>query len=215
MEDTSAPHDPVETGLEYLKPKEHPRIAKTHLPFHLIPKSARQKRVKMIYACRNPKDMLVSYYNFYKSASIFGPFTGDFSDYLRLFQHDKIDYGNFFDHLRSWEKGAKTHDVLIVRYEDMLKDKKSVVKQIANFLEKPLDNEIIEKIADHTSFKKMKENPMTNYDDQQLMNEEVSSFMRKGIVGDWKNYFTVAQNEIIDKYIDKQMETIDIKFDYA
>ena len=39
-------------------------------------------------------------------------------------------------------------------------------------------------------------------------------FMRKGQVGDWKNYFTVDMNEIMNEAIDKHFKSIGLKFKY-
>ena len=36
-----------------------------------------------------------------------------------------------------------------------------------------------------------------------------------GIVGDWKNHFTVAQNEMFDEIIGKEIKTLNFKFDYT
>uniref|UniRef100_A0A8C5RYP4 Sulfotransferase n=1 Tax=Laticauda laticaudata TaxID=8630 RepID=A0A8C5RYP4_LATLA len=47
-----------------------PRVICSHLPYYLIPKGLQNKRAKIIYVFRNPKDVLVSSYHFYKMLTI-------------------------------------------------------------------------------------------------------------------------------------------------
>lgn len=53
-----------------------------------------------------------------------------------------------------------------------------------------------------TEFDAMKKSDLRNQINHPDMREDTSTpFMRKGIVGDWKDWLTVAQNERMDREI--------------
>ena len=48
-------------------PKSQPRIIKTHLSYDMLPEGLRENRkAKIIYVNRNPRDAVVSFYNHFK-----------------------------------------------------------------------------------------------------------------------------------------------------
>ena len=65
-----------------------------------------------------------------------------------------------------------------------MQDLKSSVARIAQFLEKPLDADVMEKIAERCLFKNMKQNKMSNYSTvpQEMMDQTKSKFLRKGML---------------------------------
>ncbi|XP_071461438.1 sulfotransferase 1A1-like isoform X2 [Marmota flaviventris] len=91
--------------------------------------------------------------------------------------------------------------------DQKVKNPKREIKKILEFLGRSLSEETVDHIVQHTSFKEMKKNPMANYTTipTEIMDHSVSPFMRKGIVGDWKFVFTVAQNERFDAHYAEKM----------
>lgn len=64
----------------------------------------------------------------------------------------------------------------------LFQNPKREIKKILEFLGHSLPEETVDSIVHHTSFKKMKENCMTNYTTipTEIMDHSVSPFMRKG-----------------------------------
>ncbi|XP_008827629.1 estrogen sulfotransferase, testis isoform-like isoform X1 [Nannospalax galili] len=200
-------------GVRQLKEMESPRIVKTHLPSKLLPASFWEKNCKMIYLCRNAKDVAVSYYYFFLMIPSY-PKPGSFSEFVEKFMQGQVPYGSWYDHVKSWWEKSKNPRVLFIFYEDMIEDIRKEVIKLIEFLERKPSEELVNKIIQHTSFQEMKNNPSTNYTTlpEEIMSHKVSSFMRKGITGDWKNHFTVALNEKFDMHYEQQMKDSTLKF---
>ncbi|KAL8176887.1 UNVERIFIED_CONTAM: Sulfotransferase 1 member D1 [Gekko kuhli] len=203
----------VPSGIELLKKSSPPRMIKTHLPVQLLPEGFWNKDCKMIYVARNAKDVAVSYYYFYQMAKVH-PDPGTWNEFLQSFMAGDVSFGSWYDHVKGWWDKRKGQRMLYLFYEDMKEDPRREIRKVMEFLERPLDHQLVEKIAHHTSFKEMKQNDMANYKTipTTVMDHSISPFMRKGITGDWKNLFTVAQNEIFDEHYKKQMEGTTLHF---
>lgn len=88
-------------------------------------------------------------------------------------------------------------------------DLPSQVRLTANFLNKPLSEDIINRIAEQCSF-----NGMTKDLSRYMVNESQTSILRKGVVGDWKNYFTQELNERFEKEVLSKIEGTGLEFDF-
>lgn len=194
------------SGIENLQKLPSPRIIKTHLPTDLLPESLWKNNCKMIYMARNAKDVAVSFYHF-DLMNALHPLPGTWEEYLEKFMTGNVPYGSWFNHVKSWWKKQEDHLLIFLYYEDMKKNPKEEIKKIARFLGKTVTDEILDRIIHHTSFEEMKNNPMVNYMHMptSVMDHSKSPFMRKGVVGDWKHHFTVAQNEKFDDLYKKEM----------
>jgi hypothetical protein len=120
-----------------------------------------------------------------------------------------------FRHYLGWWRHRHLPNVLILKYENLVRDPKREIARITKFCGKSISSdETIAKIAGATSFDVMKANPKTNFEGIESIKSEISPFMRKGKVGDWKNHFTVAQSEIFDAVIKKEWDGTGLEFAY-
>ncbi|XP_059700288.1 sulfotransferase 1B1-like isoform X3 [Haemorhous mexicanus] len=201
------------SGTDLLATMPSPRVVKTHLPTHILPKSFWENRCKMIYVGRNAKDVAVSYYHFdLMNQLLLHP--GTWAQYLEEFMAGRVAYGSWYDHVKGYWERRKDHPILYLFYEDLKEDLRREVAKVAQFLGQKLSDAALGTITRHTSFEAMRDNPATNYTKipSDLMDHSVSPFMRKGTTGDWKNHFTVAQNERFDQDYAQKMSGTDLRF---
>ena len=97
----------------------------------------------------------------------------------------------------------------------MFQDLPCAVQQIAKFLGKDLSPEMIQRIADQTTFKAMSDGKGRFYDGSgsPFLHKHLK-FMRKGEVGDWRNYFTEEQNKRFDEVYEKKMAGMGIELEF-
>ena len=200
--------------LKTMEDMPSPRFIKSHLRFCLLPDDLIEKS-KVVICLRNPKDTVVSYYHHEKLIKIHS-YSGDFPTYFDLFMDNLLFYTPYFAYVKeAWE--LRNHpNVCLLFFEDMKKDLATSVKKVARFLGKEVPEEKVKVLVDHLSFKKMKNNPAVNKEGAKAMNFICGdgNFMRKGEVGDWKNYFTDEMNKRMDEAIDKNFKPIGLEFQY-
>lgn len=195
-----------------------PGAIKTHLPFSKQPYSP---QAKYIYVSRNPYDCCVSYYYHCKSFPTYQFADHTFDEFFNMFVEGKVEFGDYFDHQISWYDHRNDDNVLFVTYEELKTDPRTGILKIANFLgdsygrklrEEP---EMIDRVLNACSIKKMRESneefrkwgsktveilattgKSLSQDAQtlQALKKPITGeFVRKGIIGDWKNHFSLEQ----------------------
>lgn len=191
-----------------------PRAFYSHFPYSLLPcGSPDTTPCKYIYVTRNPKDVAVSLYFFMKLG-----FTHnlEWDTFWKNFIEGDVVFGNYFDHLLSWWPHKDDKNVLLLKYEDMKKDLPQAVSQMASFMNIELSSETVAKIADLTSFEKMKKDNTANLSwVKQYSEDGKPSFLRKGVVGDWKNVLSEEQSTQIDQICAQKFRGLDIEFDFG
>ncbi|XP_075553939.1 sulfotransferase 1B1-like [Dermacentor variabilis] len=192
----------------------------THLPLRLLrPVDC----AKYIYVTRNPYDCAVSFYHFMKGLTPKTVADVSFDKFLSLYLEGKVLYCDYFDHLLPWYEHRGAENILFLTYEQLKADTRSQVLKIANFLGDEYgtalrnDDDLLQRVLHACSLESMKAMFSVNLVDMAKMRlkasteesdtfavmkdiaelevemHEGSGFVRKGIVGDWRNYFTAEQ----------------------
>ena len=200
-----------DTVLQHALRTQPPHFFATHLPFGLLEESFQKCLPKVINIIRNPFDQLVSYYHYHKIRKPFGLYTGSWNEFYEdFYKKDLLFYGNHLDHVAEWWEARKEHKdgILYVKYEDMVRNPRNVLNQVASFLGKELSEDVMESILRKSSFQSMEKNPNINYTGDPGFDLSASKFMRKGTVGDWKNYFNEEQMREVEQEYEQKVKSL-------
>ncbi|GMS94021.1 hypothetical protein PENTCL1PPCAC_16196, partial [Pristionchus entomophagus] len=186
-------------GAVYSDTIQTPRVLKSHFTFRDIPKGG---GAKYTYACRNPKDVLTSYYHHHRNFKRFEFEHGDFNVFFDLFMDVNVMFGDYFEHLTSWLEGIETsqEQILFLKYEDMIAVLKSSVVKIANFIggnvaELIRNEKQLSRIVNSSTVESMMKNQQRWFPKNTLARRP---FIRKGGSRDWKTHFSNEQSEQMD-----------------
>ncbi|XP_060068817.1 sulfotransferase 1E1-like isoform X2 [Ylistrum balloti] len=204
-----------ETSFEEMK---SPRILVSHLLFKDFPTDIKSKKCRVIYINRNMKDCAVSFYCHMKKMADEWGYNGTFEGFLPIFMSGQVPYGSWFEHTKQWEAALQEQShlsMLHLKYEDMKSDLLMNVRRIAKFLGVEENEELFEQIVEKCDFKKMKTSGTFGTPWKSLTKDGTSPICRKGEVGDWKNWLTVAQNEEFDETYNKEMKDSKFVFQFT
>ena len=202
--------------LEEIKSMSSPRFFKTHLPYQLMAGGGdpANTNAKYIYVLRNPKDVAVSSYNFYKK--VYPNFLSiTWESYLDAFLEGDVSFGAFYYHYLGWWLHKDASNILFLSYEQMKRDLSFVVTRVSSFLGYNLTDEVIQTIVKQSHFDNMKNNSSANKEYMNPYTPGKTPFMRKGVVGDWRNVFSEEQSAKMDAVITNTLRASGLEFEYG
>ena len=88
----------------------------------------------------------------------------------------------------------------IVWFEDMKNDMMKVIREISKFIGYHMTEYKVLKLDDHLY--------IDNF--RQVVDDKMKCLIRKGKVGEWKNYFNEENNQVWDKWIAENLKGTDI-----
>ncbi|XP_046581126.1 sulfotransferase 1B1-like [Haliotis rubra] len=188
IQESKIKHQLEFTPNEELIKLPSPRAINTHFRLSDAPEDLKEKKCKLIYNLRDPRDVAVSLYHCYIDL-VYSECECSFEGFLYLFLEGKAEAGGLFHHCRDAEEYFKENPDIPVYfniYEETLKDPVLAVQRLSDFLGLPRNDELCQAIADKCHFSNMK----IDKDKFALKTDGENLLYRKGKVGDWKNYFT-------------------------
>ena len=197
-----------------------PRTLKVHLPYQLTPGGLpHTTNIKYIYIARNPKDESVSLWHFAKSQiskvqkDAILPWEAFFANFLEAKAITGM-YGGWLSHVLGWWVHRDEPNILFLKYEDLKKDPHKAVKAIGEFIGvEPLTEELVKTVVENSSFQSMSTNATIN--NRKKEGAEISiTFLRKGIIGDWKHHYTAEQNHKFEQKVGEVLKENNLEFDY-
>ncbi len=160
-------------SVAFTEDMKSPRVIKSHMPLEFLPPDLLDKAkgaslkvlfcrfaltntfFSVIYVCRNPRDVCVSYFHHTNTLHTSYLYEGNFEQYMNLFIKGKLSYGSYWYHLKvtplhidislftshpgfhsQMQSGLAKKDhpnMMFLWFEDMKKDLIKVIRDVCKF----------------------------------------------------------------------------------
>lgn len=151
-----------------------------HLALNLLPSGLfSSSDHKMIYVARNPKDAAISWYHHFKGINYYN---GSLEELLDCYVKGENIWGSYFQHLNEFLRLSKVvPNLLVVTYEELVSDPHTAIRRIADYLDIPVSDDNVAKVADYIHFDKMKSRKSSNREGMlAAMNRDEKGWTEKG-----------------------------------
>ncbi len=184
----------------YTEAKERPRLIKTHLPLSMLPDRLLDT-CKVVFVARNVKDAAVSYMH---HLSLRNPtLLEKKKEFFRQFRGGLMRYSPFLPiMLEAWEK--KDHPNLhFMTYEGLHRNFDAELDGLMDFMGERISESKRDLLKEKVKIDSFRQNNYVNKA-REIEHDPKGekTFIRKGVVGDWKNHFDQETNEEWDKWIE-------------
>lgn len=126
---------------------------------------------------------------------------GNMPDFIRYMFGHYAENRIGFDWAEFVRSCTVSENVLIVRYEDLLID-------AANELKKTFEHLGIIDVSNSAIDDAVSKNSFTSMSSRKEGEEDKSSFLRKGVAGDWKNYFSKESVQLFNELAGAELESL-------
>ena len=211
---------PKEVKLPLLEQQTHRRFVKTHLPVDALVFS---ERAKYIYVGRDGRDVVWSLYNHHKNGNdawydalnntpgrvgpALGPPVGPPPVYFENWlDNDGAPFWSFWENVRSWWEVRHLSNVKLVHFANLKADMEGQVRQIADFIDVEIDEDLMNEVLKRCSFDYMKSNAeLATPLGGAFWEGGAKTFIHKGSNGRWKAELPVALSERYERIALEQL----------
>lgn len=125
--------------------------------------------------------------------------------------------GDVSSHMLAFWHMRHKPNILFLKYEEMKRNLPEIIEKCSKFLndgESTLTPEETKIMCDYLKFDKMQKNPAVNLEPIIGSDELPVKFIRKGQIGDWKNYMDDELSDRFDKWIEEKFGGSGLEFEY-
>jgi hypothetical protein len=156
--------------------------------FQALPKP---DRYRAFFITRDPRDIVVSWYFSTKYSHGVNPYVAKTRPLLQAideteglkFSISEIERLGIFDALRSWAKAYADPAAKVIRFEDITSENSfAVFRMLFDYCDIKMPDAVLQSLLHDFSFEKLS--------GRKKGEEDIKNYYRKGVSGDWKNYFS-------------------------
>jgi aryl sulfotransferase len=203
---------PPDVKFSSLEAQENRRFVKTHLPVHSLVYSP---NAKYVFVARDGRDVVWSFYNHHANMNdlFYDAINGaipagmnpalppelEIYDYFHYWlDNDGYPLWSFWDNIKSWWNIQHLPNIKLVHFASLKADLPGQIREMAEFLDIPVDETSWDDIVEHCGFEYMRANaelaaPLGGV----IWKGGAKTFIHKGTNGRWRDMLTQKD---VEKY---------------